>query len=172
MAAVIRPVAPSDAAAIAIIYNHYVLNTIVTFEEAPVDAAKIARRIDEIRASYPWLVAIEDDRVVGYGYAGKWKGRCAYRHTVESTVYLAPDAFGRGLGTSLYAALLEDLPLRNVHAVIGGIALPNPASVALHEKFGFRKSGEFKEVGRKFGRWIDVGYWQLTFSPSSSRSLP
>ena len=170
MAALIRSAVPADAREIADIYNHYVLKTIVTFEEAPVAPAEMAGRIAEVRASYPWLVAATDDRIVGYSYAGKWKGRSAYRHTVESAVYLAPDAVGRGLGSTLYAALLEDLPSRAVHVVIGGIALPNPASVALHEKFGFRKTGEFKEVGRKFGRWIDVGYWQRTIPITGSRS--
>ena len=158
---VVRPAALSDAAAIADIYNHYIRETVVTFEETPIDAAEMARRMTATLDSYPWLVAVESGRTLGYSYAGPFKARAAYRLSTESTVYLAPDAAGHGLGSALYAPLLEDLRARNFHAVIGGIALPNPASVALHEKFGFRKVADFKEVGWKFGRWIDVGYWQL-----------
>ena len=157
----LRAASPADAEAVARIYNHYVRDTHVTFEETAVDAAEMAARIAETQAaSLPWLVATSDDGVLGYAYASKWKGRCAYRHSVETTVYLAPDATGRGLGFALYEALLGQLRERGLHAVIGGIALPNPASVALHEKLGFEQVARFREVGFKFDRWIDVGYWQ------------
>jgi len=99
--------------------------------------------------------------VLGYAYASKWKSRCAYRYAVESSIYLAPDATGRGLGTRLYVALIDALRAKSVHTIIGGIALPNPASVALSEKLGFRKIGQFEQVGWKFEKWIDVGYWEL-----------
>ena len=95
----------------------------------------------------------------GYAYAAPWRARAAYRHSVETSIYLAPGAGGRGLGARLYRALFAALP-SHVHAAIGGVSLPNPASVALHERLGFRKVAHFREVGRKFGRWIDVGYWQ------------
>jgi L-amino acid N-acyltransferase YncA len=160
--AVIRPALAADAAALARIYNPYIRDTIITFEEEPVDAAAMAGRVDEAAvAALPWLVAEADGVVLGYAYASKWKGRCAYRHSVESTVYLDPAQTGRGLGGLLYGALIDRLRVRSTHAVIGGIALPNDASVALHEKLGFRKVAQFPEVGFKFGRWIDVGYWQL-----------
>ena len=157
----IRPATTADAAAIAAIYNHYILHTIVTFEEEAVTAADMAGRISEITASHPWLVWAEDGKILGYAYAGKWKSRCAYRYAVESTVYLAKEATGRGLGTKLYTALISELRQAKLHCVIGGVALPNAGSVALHEKLGFTKVAHFKETGWKQNRWIDVGYWEL-----------
>lgn len=158
----IRSATNDDAAAIAAIYNHYVLNTIVTFEEEPISTAEMFRRIDEITTTrLPWFVAVENDRILGYTHASKWKSRCAYRYSAESTVYLDKHATGRGLGTELYTALIADLKKDKYHGIIGGVALPNAASVALHEKLGFKKIGHFKEVGWKFGQWIDVGYWEL-----------
>lgn len=160
-AVVIRDVTPSDAVTIAAIYNHFVTDTIVTFEETVVTVEEMARRIEGVRsASLPWIVAEEAGRVVGYAYASKWRERSGYRFSTESTVYLAPGAGGRGLGTRLYDALLPMLRALGVHAVMGGIALPNDASVALHEKAGMRKVAHFEAVGFKFDRWIDVGYWQ------------
>jgi L-amino acid N-acyltransferase YncA len=157
----VRDALPADAAQVAAIYDHYILTTWITFEESPVPAQEMARRMDEVRAaSLPWLVAEREGRVVGYVYATKWKGRCAYRHSVESTVYLAPTAVGCGLGTVLMTALLERLRAAPLHVVIAGIALPNAASVALHERLGFKRVATFAEVGFKFGRWIDVAYWQ------------
>lgn len=152
---------PSDAAAIAAIYNHYVATTVISMESDPVSADDMARRIAEVQASgLPWLVFMEDGAVLGYAYASKWRTRPGYRHAVESSVYVAPGERGRGLGQQLYRALLGRLDGR-FHCVIGGIALPNPASVALHERLGFRQVACFGEVGHKFGKWVDVGYWQL-----------
>lgn len=157
----IREAEPPDAAELARIYNHYIQETVVTFEEEPITTDEMRRRVDAVHAaSLPWLVGEEGGQVLGYAYATGWKARAAYRHTVEVSVYLAPDQGGRGLGTQLYGRLLPELQARGIHVVIGGIALPNPASVALHEKFGLRKAASFPEVGFKFGRWIDVGYWQ------------
>jgi phosphinothricin acetyltransferase len=109
----------------------------------------------------PWYVAEEGGKVVGFTFASKWKGRCAYRFSVESTVYLHPDHAGRGIGRRLYETLMAELRGRSLHGVLAGIALPNDASVALHERLGFIKVAYLKEVGWKFGRWVDVGYWQL-----------
>jgi L-amino acid N-acyltransferase YncA len=157
----IRPVTDGDADAMAAIYNHFVAETIVTFEETPIPGEEMRRRMTGVQdAGLPWLVAEHAGRVLGYAYASKWKERIGYRFSVESTVYLAPDAAGLGAGSGLYAALFDALTARGVHAVMGGIALPNDASVALHEKFGMTKVAHFAEVGFKFGRWIDVGYWQ------------
>jgi len=159
---VIRPARVGDAAAIAFIYNHYVRETVVTFEEEPVSEADMAERIAEVAAaSLPWLVAEQAGSVVGYARATKWRPRSAYRYSVETTVYLAPAHLGNGIGTQLYRQLLEQLKQRGLHLAIGGVALPNAASVALHEKLGFRKVAHFGEVGFKFGRWIDVAYWEL-----------
>ena len=158
----IRPATTADAAAIAAIYNHYVLTTCVTFEEEAVPTAEMAQRIADTRATeLPWLLWEEAGKILGYAYASKWKSRCAYRYSVESTVYLDPAATGRGLGTQLYTMLIAELRAQKFHGVIGGVALPNAASVALHEKFGFQKVAHFKEVGWKFEHWIDVGYWEL-----------
>jgi phosphinothricin acetyltransferase len=157
----IRPATTADATSICAIYNYYVLETTITFEEAAIVPAEMANRMEETLASLPWLVCEADATVRGFAYASKWKGRCAYRHTAEVTVYLDPKFTGQGLGSKLYDALLTDLRQRTFHAVIGGIALPNPASIALHERLGFRKVAHFEQVGCKFGRWIDVGYWQL-----------
>ncbi len=157
---IIRTVTAADGPAIAGLYNYYVRETTVTFEEDPVSDREMLRRIDEIAAQFPWLVYELDDRIVGFAYAGKWKGRAAYRYTVESTVYVDRDFCGRGIGTALYTRLLEGLREQGLHLVIAGIALPNPASQALHERFGFRKVGEFTEVGYKFGTWLNVGYWE------------
>jgi L-amino acid N-acyltransferase YncA len=158
----IRPADSEDAEAIARIYNHYVTNTIITFEEDPVSAAEIAARIQEVHAAnLPWFVEETADGILGYSYAGKWKTRTAYRYSVESTIYLDPAFIGRGLGLPLYTHLIGDLRSRDLHTVIGGIALPNASSIALHEKLGFQKIGQLAEVGWKFNRWIAVGYWQL-----------
>lgn len=159
----IRQAVATDAEAIARIYNHYILETIVTFEEQPVSPSEMAERIAEVTAaSLPWLVAEQGGSVLGYARASKWKGRSAYRFSVETTIYLAPNCLGNGLGTSLYQVLLKQLKELGLHVAIGGIALPNAASLALHEKLGFHKVAQFAEVGFKFGKWIDVGYWQLT----------
>ncbi|NEX61915.1 arsinothricin resistance N-acetyltransferase ArsN1 family B [Noviherbaspirillum galbum] len=158
----IRAATSADAPAIAAIYNHYVANTTITFEEAEVTSAEIGRRIDAVQsAGLPWLVVANLGEVSGYAYATKWKERSAYRHSVESTVYLRNGFSGKGLAAPLYQAMLEELRQRGIHAVIAGIAQPNAGSVGLHEKLGFRHVANFSEVGKKFGRWIDVGYWQL-----------
>jgi len=157
----IRLATTDDAASIAAIYNHYVLNTSISFEEEAVSNAAMAARIRETTESLPWLVSEDEGEVLGYAYASKWKARGAYRYSVESTVYLKHGTTGQGLGTKLYDRLLSDLRSRGMHSVIGGIALPNAASQRLHEKMGFRKIAHFEQVGWKFERWIDVGYWQL-----------
>ncbi len=157
----IRPATPDDAAAIIGIYNHYVLDTSVSFEEQAVSAARMAERVAGVQAlGLPWLVLEQGGQILGYAYANKWKERSAYRFSVETTVYLAPDAGRQGLGSQLYAALFPLLRACGIHSAIAGITLPNVASVALHEKFGMKKVAHFEEVGLKFGRWLDVGYWQ------------
>jgi phosphinothricin acetyltransferase len=158
---VIRPVAAADAAAIAAIYNHYVTTTTVTFEEEPVSAAEMARRIETlIGQGQPWLVAEVDGQVAGYAYATKWHHRHGYRYSAEVTVYLGKDFGGRGIGTALYEVLFPLLASHGIRSLVGVIALPNAASIALHEKFGMQKVGHLKAIGMKFGEWIDVGYWQ------------
>jgi len=157
----IRTCAAGDAAAIAEIYNHYVRETVVTFEEAPVAVEEMARRIADVGARFPWLVWDDGGAAAGWAYATAWKTRSAYRFSVETTVYVAASHQGRGLGAALYGELIAELRARKLHSAVGGIALPNPASIALHEKLGFKKIAQFAQIGRKLDRWIDVGYWQL-----------
>ncbi|MEJ2635011.1 MAG: GNAT family N-acetyltransferase [Calditrichia bacterium] len=162
----IRTAHAEDAAAICGIYNHYIRETAITFEVDSVTEEVMLKRINSIlEAGFPWLVAVEDNRIIaGYAYAQPWKTRRAYRYSLESTIYLHPGSTGRGTGSRLYGELLSWIRGAGYHTVIGGIALPNPASIALHEKFGFGKVAHFREVGYKFERWIDVGYWQLHIS--------
>ncbi|MES2208349.1 MAG: arsinothricin resistance N-acetyltransferase ArsN1 family B [Pseudomonadota bacterium] len=160
----IRPALASDAEAIAHIYNDYILNTAITFEEQEVSLQQMAQRMEDVAAlSLPWLVVEQAGQVVGYAYASKWKVRSAYRYSVESTIYLARDVKGKGLGSQLYMALFELLKEKGVHVVVSGITLPNPASIALHEKLGLKKIAHFEEIGFKFNEWLDVGYWQVIF---------
>ena len=163
-ATTIRECLDTDVSRVCDIYNHYVRETVVTFEDTPLTVAEMARRVTEVRKRFPWLVIEAEGTVAGYAYASLWKMRSAYRFAVETTIYLAPEAAGRGLGTTLYGALLEALPQRDVHRALGCIALPNAASVALHERLGFKKIGIFDEVGWKLGRWVDVGYWELALA--------
>lgn len=159
---IIRSAETKDAAALARIYNFYIDNTCITFETEAIDAAEMARRItDTMGIPLPWLVAADDEQILGYAYASKWQGRCAYRFAVESTIYLDPDETGKGTGRRLYTELLEAIRAHAMRAVIGGISLPNEASIRLHESLGFRKVGHFERVGFKQDRWVDVGYWQL-----------
>ncbi len=163
----IRAAVRADADAVTRIYNHYVRETIVTFESTELEVDEMARRIDAtVNSGLPWIVAEEGGSLVGYACASKWKNRHAYRYSVESTIYLDPAVTRRGIGRRLYGALLEQIRDCGMHVVIGVISLPNPASAGLHEALGFRKVGEFQEVGYKLDRWIDVGYWQLTLRPS------
>jgi phosphinothricin acetyltransferase len=160
----IRSATADDAQSICAIYNPHIRNTIVSFEEVEVPISEMAERITGVTQSFPWLVAEQDDAIIGYAYAGFFSERSAYRHSVFSTIYVHEKAQRRGIGTTLYSALLERLRAApHVHVVLGGIALPNAASVALHEKCGFKKVAHLSEVGFKFGRWIDVGYWQIVF---------
>jgi phosphinothricin acetyltransferase len=167
----LRPASTADAALICAIYNTYIATTTISFEEEAVTEQDMAQRIADIGAAgLPWFVLEVEGKLAGYAYATKWRVRPAYRHSVESSIYLDQACVGRGLGRILYGALLDELRKREFHLVIGGIALPNEGSVGLHEHLSFRKAAHFTEVGKKFGRWIDVGYWQLNLEPRSTRS--
>lgn len=159
----IRYIQPEDALQICEIYNYYIENTIITFEESPVSVKEMNSRIVKITEKHPWIVYVQQDKIMGYAYATDWKPRAAYKYTVETTIYLRPEIKRNGIGTVLYTELLDLLRKNKLHAAIGGIALPNEASIALHEKLGFKKIGKFMEVGYKFDRWVDVGYWELIF---------
>lgn len=156
----IRDVKISDAEAICDIYNYYVKDTVITFEENMVKIDEMVERIKKITANYCYIVYELDGKVVGYAYASKWRARSAYRFCVESSVYLDYNYKGKGIGSQLYLELIKRLKELDFRIVMGVIALPNEESVKLHEKLGFYKAGYFKEVGLKFHKWIDVGYWQ------------
>lgn len=156
----IRRPHPDDAADICRIYNHYIAETTVTFATDPVPPQEMVSLLASASERFPWVVWEDEGRVLGYAAASEWKSRCAYQFSVETTIYLDPGAVGRGIGTRLYRDLLGRVKSAGHHSALGGIALPNPGSVALHEKLGFVKVGHLKEVGWKFERWVDVGYWQ------------
>jgi phosphinothricin acetyltransferase len=156
----IRICSENDADRLCQIYNHYVRDTIFTFETEEVDVKDMAARIIEGSARHPWLV-YEEDNIKGFAYAGPWKPRSAYRHTVESSIYLDIQNRRKGIGEILYGDLINRIKEINIHAILGGIALPNEESVKFHERMGFEKVGQLKEVGYKFNKWIDVSYWEL-----------
>ena len=161
----IRSAHPSDAPRLCEIYNHYVISSCISFEEDQVTPEEMSQRIEATCAKFPWLVYEHEGVVVGYAYASAWRVRSAYRFSAESTVYIAPEFSRRGIGNALYTNLLELLRKEGIEIVLGGIALPNTASVALHEKLGFEKVAHLKRVGWKFAQWHDVGYWELMLNP-------
>lgn len=160
----IRNVRDTDFNVIADIYNYYIKNTIITFEETAITADEMQKRFNKVSdLGYPWLVYEEDGQILGYAYAGEFKSRCSYRFSAETSIYLDSNAKGRGIGRKLYTELVEQMKAANVHALIAGIALPNPESEALQAALGFEKVAHFKEVGFKLNTWIDVSYWQCLF---------
>lgn len=157
----IRNVRLEDANALSKIYNYYILNTIVTFEEQSVCEGEMKDRIMANNPELPWLVCEDNTQIIGYAYASKWKERTGYKKTIETTIYLDPDYTLKGFGFKLYTELINRLKKNDYHALIGGISLPNNGSITLHEKLGFKKVAHFKETGFKFNEWVDVGYWEL-----------
>jgi len=158
----IRDATPEDGAAIAALYNPYIIETDISFESDPLSDGDMARRIASVQTCYPWLVFEGGEGIAGYAYATRWKDRHAYRYCAETCIYIRRGMEGQGVGTALYSELLQRLSAAGIRHAIGCIALPNGASVALHEKLGFEKVAHFQGVGFKFDRWIDMGYWQKT----------
>jgi phosphinothricin acetyltransferase len=160
---VLRVAELGDAPAIADIYGHYVRDTVISFELEPPDADEMRRRMADVLSGHPWLVAEQGGEVVGYAYASphRPKARAAYAWSVDTTVYLRNGLQRRGLGRSLYHALLEITRQLGFYRAYGGIALPNAASVGLHEAMGFALIGVYRGVGYKLGAWRDVGWWGL-----------
>jgi phosphinothricin acetyltransferase len=157
----IRPVNAGDARDICGIYNHFVENTAVSFEERPVPVSEMESRIREISAAYPWFVREEEGAVLGYAYANRFRDRAAYRYTAELSIYVKSGHEGKGIGGGLFARLLEAVRESSLHVLVSAITVPNERSVGLHEKFGFVRTALFKEIGYKLGGWRDVGYWEL-----------
>ena len=165
----IRRATADDAAGVASIYAPYVDASPVSFEMEAPDEAEMRSRIAGVGDLYPWLVGCDaDGGIIGYAYASAFRTRPAYRFTVETTVYVAGDAHRRGVGMGLYQALLPVLEAQGFAQAVAAITLPNPASVALHERFGFRQSGTYEKVGFKLGTWLSVGLWQRALAPQTA----
>lgn len=166
----IRVATEADIARITEIYSHHVLNGIATFEEVAPDETEMLRRMTAIRSKdMPWFVAEVEGTVLGYAYAGPFHARSAYRFAVEDSIYLAPEALGKGLGSKLLARLIDACRAKGLiqmMAVIGDSN--NDGSIGLHRKFGFRDLGVARDIGFKFGRWIDVVYMQLELQTPDS----
>lgn len=158
---VIRPAEARDFAAIADLTNTFIRDTAIHFGAVEQSPDELIAIWEATRPTHPWLIAELDGRFAGFAKAGVWRERAAYRRTAESAVYVATFARRRGVGRALYQSLIDDLRSRGFHTLVAGITLPNAPSVALHESVGFRHVATFSEVGHKFDRWHDVGFWQL-----------
>lgn len=158
----IRPVSLTDIDQITAMYNSYIKTSLITFEEDPITPNDMEARINKIMNNgYPFIVWHEGDTIAGYAYATTFRERRAYRFTVESSIYLSPEFYGKGIGTKLYNSLIVHCREKEYHSMIGVITLPNDASVRLHENLGFKKVGHLNEAGYKFDQWSDVGFWEL-----------
>jgi phosphinothricin acetyltransferase len=157
----IRLAADSDAAALSDLYRPIVESTFISFETEPPDTEEMRRRIADTLSSYPWLVYDVNGTVAGYAYAARHRTRAAYQWSVDTSVCVHPDFQRSGVGRGLYLSLFGILAEQGYFTANAGIALPNPASVALHEAMGFQPIGVYRSVGYKLGAWHDVGWWQL-----------
>jgi len=157
----IRPANISDAKLLLEIYNYYVEHSVVTFDDHPLSVQDFIEKLESIKAKYPFLVYEENNEILGYAYGSRFRPKPAYASTVETTVYVKNGVHGRQIGSKLYTKLLQLLKQQNFHIALGVITLPNSASVNLHKKFKFKKAAHLNQVGRKFGKWLDVGIFQL-----------
>lgn len=155
----IRPATAGDVEAILAISNWAAQHTPANFAIEPESIDEWTDAFARTSRMHPWIVADDEGDVVGFAKSSPWKRRAAYAHTVETTVYVHPDHFGRGVGRALYSALLPILSAQGYRTLVAGIALPNPASVALHESFGFHRVACFERIGFKLDAWHDVAYW-------------
>ncbi|GAL78286.1 GNAT family N-acetyltransferase [Algibacter lectus] len=157
----IRKATLADTSALLEIYNYYVIHTTVTFDESALSLSAFTEKLELILKDYPCIVFEDNNEILGFAYGSKFRPKPAYNYTVESTVYVKNGAHGKQIGSKLYTELLEQLKQRNFKSVLGVLTIPNPASVKLHEKFGFTQVAHLKEVGFKFDTWLDVGIFQL-----------
>ncbi len=163
-----------DVPALLSIYEHYI-STIITFEYTLPGTEEFTRRVSSVSELYPYLAAVEDGAVLGYAYAHRIAERAAFGWGAELSIYLHPDAAGKGLGTRLYRALIELLRLQGVRTVYGLVASPNPASERLHSAMGFRLVGVQQRAGFKNGRWIDLLWFEkaiAAYSPEPDPLIP
>lgn len=171
MEIVVRAATQADAAGVAAIYAPVVTGTAISFEEEPPGPEEITRRM-LARPRLPWLVADDGGRVAGYAYASAHRARPAYRWSADCSVCLDPRYRGRRLGRRLYERLITEVHDLGYRSLFAGIALPNPASVGLHEALGFRPVGVFRDVGYKHGAWRDVGWWQRALTEAAAPAEP
>lgn len=157
----IRKVRTNDVAAITTIYNGYIQNSTATFETEPITEEEMKQRIESISPHFPYLVDEENGVITGYCYAHPWKARTAYQYTLETTVYLAPEFIGKGIGRLLMERLIEESRSSGFRALIACITAENESSCSFHERLGFEKVSHFVKVGEKFGRWLDVVDYEL-----------
>lgn len=160
----VRQIQASDADRVAEILNFYIANTTITFRKDAMLPEEVCRSIEKTKEKYDWLALELEGNLVGFAYYGSFREKEAYRFTVESTIYLHPEYGGKGYGKILYNALIDNARQKGFKEMIGGIALPNVASIKLHTALGFEKVAHFKNIGFKFDRWIDVGFWQRSLS--------
>lgn len=158
----IRNVTLEDTTAITEIYNYYIKNSVATLEEQTVSESYFKDEVVKVTQEFPWFVYEVEGNIIGFANASSWKTRSGYRKSAQLMVYLHPEKVSKGIGTLLYSAVIDVLKEKEIHTIMGGISLPNEASIKLHEKFGFVKVAHYKEIGFKFNKWVDVGYWQLT----------
>lgn len=168
----VRPVSVADAGRIAAIYAPVVIGTAVSFEIDPPGPDEMARRIGKVTSGYPWLVAEADGDVIGYAFAGQYRQRPAYRWAIETTIYIDEAHRGKGLGKTLYSALLDEAVGWGFATAFAGIAQPNQASEALHAAVGFEPVGVFRRAGFKLGEWRDVAWWQRPLSSLTPPRTP
>lgn len=157
----IRKVRKEDTSAITAIYNHYIAHTTITFELEPVSEEEMWTRIQHINEKYPYFVYETEGQIAGYCYVHGWKEKAAYNQSAETTIYLAPSHTGKGIGKELMLHLIEECRRYELHTLIACITEGNEASYALHEKLGFEKVSYFREVGRKFGKWLGIVDYEL-----------
>jgi L-amino acid N-acyltransferase YncA len=166
-----RIATPGDAAQVLEIYAPFCVATPVSFETEAPSVDEIGRRITGALEFFPWLIALEGTRVLGYAYASRHRERAAYRWSADVSAYVREYSRGKGLGRALYTSLFAILKLQGIQNILGGITLPNPASVALHEVMGMRPIGLYKSIGYKCGAWHDVGWWQLALPARGGEPL-
>jgi L-amino acid N-acyltransferase YncA len=167
MPILIRLAAEGDAEQIQAIYAPIVSQTTISFETEPPSVEEMRRRIADTLTRLPWLVCTQEEKIIGYAYAGPHRARAAYRWSVDVSVYIHPQARRQGIGKALYGVLFKILGLQGFYNVYAGIALPNPGSVGLHESLGFKPIGVYHAVGYKLGAWHDVGWWHLPLRPKT-----
>lgn len=170
----VRPVNAGDFDAVAALTNHFIVNTAIHFSTERVTPDGLRAAWESSRRRYPFLVAVDEHGFAGYAKAGVWRERAAYQWTPEVGIYIEERTRGRGVGKTLYRALLDEMKARGFRSAVAGITLPNEPSIRLHERVGFIKCGHVRDAGFKLGAWHDVGFWQavLDEGPGAPAALP